>query len=297
MDRLTAAEVFVDVAYTKSFTATAQRLEMSRPMVTRYIEAMESWLQTRLLHRTTRKISLTSEGERYLREVEIWLNQAKAMTTLRPNSSHLSGTIRLAASMSFGFSILAPIVSQFMSMHPQVSIDMDLQDSVADLVEQRIDLAIRIASHPAPSLIGKPIGVCDSVLVASPDYLMMSPALNEPEDLRRHHCLGYRNFDIPVWHLYRQQRLSSIEVHCQLTANEATTLLHAAINGAGVAQQPLYLAKPLIDNGQLIHVLPEWAPNPMQIYALYSSRNYLSPSVRAFIDFAENALKTALPTK
>lgn len=287
MDRLTAAKVFVDVAYSGSFTATADRLEMSRPMVTRYIETMEDWLQTRLLHRTTRKISLTTAGERCLAEVEQWLQAAESLTFVSRDAGALSGKIRLAASMSFSHSQLIPAITGFMAEHPKVEIDIDLQDTTSDLIAERIDLAIRIAANPDPSLIGKPIGRCASVLVASPAYLAASPVVVNPEDLAQQRCLGYKNFEQHVWHLKRGDEHTSVNVQCQLTANEATTLLEAARHGAGIAMQPTYLANSLIQQGHLTAVLPEWQPNDMAIYALYPSRKHLSPTVRALIDYLD----------
>lgn len=285
MDRLTAAKVFVDVAYSGSFTATSERLTMSRPMVTRYIEAMEDWLQTRLLHRTTRKISLTSSGERCLKEVEAWLEQADELASISLSDAELSGTIRVATSMSFGFSQLIPAIKSFMDRHPKVQIDIDLQDSVTNLIEQRIDLAIRIASNPDPSLIGKPIALCESVLVASPDYLAASKAITHPKDLSEQQCLGYKNFERHVWHLSQQNEFESVDIKCRLTANEATTLLHAALSGAGISLQPTYLVNTHLTNKTLCHVLPEWKPNDLTIYALYSSRKHLPPAVRTLIDY------------
>jgi DNA-binding transcriptional LysR family regulator len=285
MDKLTAAKVFVDVATSKSFTATADRLEISRPMVTRYIEAMEKWLNTRLLHRTTRKIALTTAGEQCLKDVERWLAQAQHIEALADVSNELSGTVRLATSMSFGYSQLVPPLTQFMKQHKNVSIDIDLHDSVTNLADSQIDLAIRIASNPEPSLIGKPIGICRSIIVASPQYLAANSPINEPSDLSVHECLGYKNFQRHVWHLSKGQDFVSQAVRCRLTANEATTLLIGALNGAGLAMQPTYLVQNYLTTGQLVRVLPDWQPNDLTIYALYSSRKHLSATVRALIDY------------
>lgn len=285
MDRLTAAKVFVDVATTCSFTATADRLNMSRPMVTRYIEAMEAWLKTRLLHRTTRKVSLTTAGETCLEEVKQWIGQAESLSGLSDTSGELSGTVRLATSMSFGYSQLVPAIQEFMAENPKVKIDIDLQDSVTDLTERQIDLAIRIASAPDPSLIGKPISVCESVVVASPQYLTRNSTISEPSDLTNHTCLGYKNFEQHIWHLTKDNSQQSVEVRCNLTANETTTLLHAVLCGAGIAIQPTYLANQYVKSGQLRQVLPNWKPNDLTIYALYSSRKYMSPTVRTLIDY------------
>lgn len=291
MDKLTAAKVFVDVAQSGSFTATADRLDMSRPMVTRYIEAMEKWLNVRLLHRTTRKVSLTTAGERCLKETEVWLEQAENLVALSDNSEELSGMVRVATSTSFGFAQFVPALLNFMSIHPKVHIDIDLQDSVADLAERQIDLAIRIASNPDPSLIGKPIAVCESVLVASPEYLANRGDISEPEELSGHSCLGYKNFEHHVWHLTKGTQQKSVDVNCKLTANEATTLLHAALLGGGVAIQPTYLANKYIESGTLQPVLSDWKPANLTIYALYSSRKYQSPTVRALIDYLQEYFK------
>lgn len=287
MDKLTAAKVFVDVAYSLSFTATAQRLNMSRPMVTRYIEDMEDWLQMRLLHRTTRKISLSTAGQACLKDVELWLTQADNIASLATAEEELSGSVRLATSMSFGFAQLIPAITEFMAQHPKVSIDVDLEDTTVDLADQSIDLAIRLASNPEPTLIGKPIGICESVIVASPDYLAGKASIRQPQDLIEHHCLGYKNFERHIWHLSKDDEFESVAIKCRLTANEATALLHASLNNAGISLQPTYLANPYIKNGQLYHLLPDWKPNDLKIYVLYSSRKHLSPTIRSLINYLE----------
>lgn len=293
MDRLTAAKVFVDVATSGSFTATADRLEMSRPMVTRYIEAMESWLNARLLHRTTRKVSLTTAGEDCLEEVKLWLKQAESLGDLANTGGELSGTIRLATSMSFGYSQIVPVIQQFLALHPKVSIDVDLQDSVTDLTDSQIDIAIRIASTPDPSLIGKPIALCESVIVASPHYLANSEPISTPGDLTQHSCLGYKNFQQHVWHLTKADLQQSVEVSCRLTANEATTLLNAALCHGGLAMQPTYLVSQYLKNGQLKQVLPDWKPDDMTVYVLYSSRKHMRPAVRSLIDYLSDYFATS----
>lgn len=283
MDRLTAARVFLDIALSHSFTATAERLAMSRPMVTRHIEALEQWFGQRLLHRTTRKVSLTSAGEQYLPALQKWVDQASALEQqIAPQT--LSGKIRIAVSMSFGLAQLTPALKPFMQAHPAVEIDIDVQDKTSDLVAERIDLALRITATPDPMLIGKPIAICDSILVASPAYLASAPTINSPEDLSQQRCLGYANFERHIWHLTQGQAHSAIEVQCALSANEATVLLNAALHGMGVSLQALYLAHSALANGRLVQVLPNWTPKSMQAYALYPSRKHQPPAVRALID-------------
>jgi DNA-binding transcriptional LysR family regulator len=288
MDRITAAEVFINVTRSGSFTATADRLSMSRPMVTRYVEALESWFGVRLLHRTTRKVTLTSLGEQCLVDLESWLDTAHMLVESVNSTNALTGSIRIATSVSFAHAQLMAAISEFMLLHPQIKIDIDLQDNTSDLVKNRIDLAIRIASNPDASLIGKPIALCRSVLVAHKSYLAKMPKIEEPEDLCHHHCLSYTNFERQIWHLSRGAINKSINVNGRLSANEATALLEATLCGAGISLQPTYMAHQKIKQGDLVQVLPEWKPNDMSIYALYSSRKFLSPTVRAFIDFIEH---------
>ncbi|MCZ2720280.1 LysR family transcriptional regulator [Marinomonas sp. 15G1-11] len=288
MDKLTAARVFIDVAYSNSFTLTADKLNMSRPMVTRYIETIEDWLGVRLLHRTTRKISLTTAGKESLKDIEAWVAQADHIVHLTSNSDVLSGAIRITTSMSFGIHQLLPAIQDFMNKYTQVQVNIELEDSVTDMIEQSIDLAIRIASTPHPSLIGKPIAICESVLVASPEYLNGKTAIKHPQDLQNHDCLGYKNHERYIWNLSKNEDFEAVAVTCRLSANEATVLLNASLKHAGITLQPKYLANTYIKTGELTPILPEWKPNDLTIYALYSSRKHLSPTVRALIDHLEH---------
>lgn len=287
MDRLKAARVFIDVAQSGSFTVTADRLSMSRPMVTRYIESMEEWLNVRLLHRTTRKVTLTSAGENCLKQVESWLLAGEELADISHSGSSdsLKGRIKVSTSMSFGFSQLIPATKLFMDHYPDVIVEINVEDTVTDLVGQQIDLAIRISSNPDPSLVGKPIADCHSVLVASPQYIAEHAKIVTPRDLLNHKCLGYKHFEQHVWHLNYGKQHESIEIKPCLSANEATVLLHAAKSGMGVTLQPTYLVSSEIESGSLVRVLPDWQPSKLKIYALYSSRKYLSRAVRAYIDF------------
>ncbi|MBV7298051.1 LysR family transcriptional regulator [Enterovibrio paralichthyis] len=285
MDKLTAAKVLLDVAQTESFTATADRLEMSRPMVTRYVEAMENWLGARLLNRTTRKVSLTNMGKQVLPDMQRWVEQALHLEESLMPGEALSGFIRVSTSMSFGFSQLMPALHEFRQRHPGVIIDIDSQDRAVDLVTERVDLAIRTASNPDPSLIGRPLAPCESMLVASPTYLASRAPINTPDDLREHACLGYKNFGRHEWHFTKGHEKQSIEVNCPITGNEATVLLHGSLAGMGISMQPTYLVEEWVKKGKLEVVLPQWQLNTLTIYLLYASRKHLSRPVRALIDF------------
>ena len=180
----------------------------------------------------------------------------------------------------------------FMQRYPRVLVDLELQDTVTDLTAQRIDLALRFASNPDPSLIGKPIALCESVLVASPEYLKRRGVPQEPEDLQQHDCLGYRNFGRHVWNLHHDTLGNrAVDMHCRLTANEVTALMTAAELGMGIALQPTYMVSKLLQSGALVTVLPQWRPEDLKIYVLYASRKHQSKAVRTLIDYLDDWFK------
>ncbi|MBB6563429.1 DNA-binding transcriptional LysR family regulator [Acidovorax soli] len=287
MDRLTAMRVFVEVATSGSFSATADKLEMSRAMVTRYVGEMEQWLQARLLQRTTRSVTLTDAGEQALRRCQQMLALVEDIEeeTTATSEGELRGQLRLTCSVSFAYAQLGAAIADFLALHPQLKIDLDASEGSLNLVERRIDLAIRISSGPDPMLIARPLAHCDSVLVASPAYLAKHGMPHLPADLERHRCLSYANFGKSVWELSQGGRTERVAVSGHFSANEATTLLRAALAGAGIALQPTYLANPHIASGELQALLPGWELPVMAINALYTSRRHQSPAVRALLDF------------
>ncbi|CAN7341935.1 LysR family transcriptional regulator [Acidovorax sp. LjRoot118] len=295
MDRLTAMRVFVEVATSGSFSATADRLDMSRAMVTRYVGEMEQWLQARLLQRTTRSVTLTDAGEACLRRCQQMLALAQDIEeeTTATGEGELRGQLRLTCSVSFAYAQLGAAITDFLALHPLLKIDLDASEGALNLVERRIDLAIRISSGPDPMLIARPLARCDSVLVASPAYLARHGVPALPADLERHRCLSYANFGKSVWELARGGETARVAVSSHFSANEATTLLRAALAGGGIALQPTYLANPHIASGELAAVLPEWGLPVMAINALYTSRRHQSPAVRALLNFLVERFKGA----
>ena len=227
MDRLTAVKVLLDVAQTESFTATSERLDISRPMVTRNVEAVENWLGARLLQRTTRKVSLTSVGEQMLPELQRWVEQALLIEeNLMPKQS-LQGFVRISVSMSFGFSMLMPALQQFRQQYPGIKIDIDAQDRAVDMVSERIDLAIRTTNDPDPALVGRCFAICHSKLVASPEYLASHPEIAHPTDLTKHSCLGYKNFGRHVWQLTKGEQKHKIkQINTALSLQKDQLVMH-----------------------------------------------------------------------
>ncbi len=293
MDRLTAMKVFAEVAASGSFSATAEKLDMSRAMVTRYVSELEEWLNARLLQRTTRSVTLTDAGESCLRRSQQML---ALMENVEEETSSqegvLSGQLRITCSVSFAYAQMAAAVVDFLKLHPQLKIDLNASEGALNLVEARIDLAIRISAEPDPMLIGRALAPCASVLVASPAYLAAQGIPKMPSDLTQHRCLSYANFGKSVWTLQRGAEVSRISVTSQCSANEATALLRAALAGGGLALQPTYLANAHLADGTLQQVLPDWKLPNMTIYALYPSRKHLSPAVRSLFDFLAARFET-----
>jgi len=286
MDRLAAMQVFSEVAQRGSFTAAADHLGMSRVMVTRYVTELEQWLGTRLLQRSTRRISLTASGEaclarcRHMLELSAEMQEGAGQGDQGPK-----GPLRITASMSFGIAHLAAAVSDYLAQYPEVSVDMLMVDRAVNLIEDRVDLAVRISGELDPSLVARRLAPCRSVICASPGYIERHGLPASPADLARHNCLTYSNFGKGEWRFSRGDEQVSVPVGGNLSANEAAVLTQATLSGAGVALQPTYLVGQLIRSGQLVQLLPDWSPPELAIWGVYLSRKHLPASLRTMLDF------------
>ncbi|MCI4568889.1 LysR family transcriptional regulator [Lysobacter sp. CFH 32150] len=286
MDRITAINVFVEVADRGSLTAAADVMSMSRAMVSRYLAELEDWLGARLLHRTTRRLSLTPAGEAALARCRTILELGEDMrAALASPDAAPHGQIRITCSTSFGLSHMAAAVADYVARYPGTAVDMMLIDRAVNLVEERIDLAIRISGELDSGLIARRLSVCRSVLCASPAYLAAHGVPQRPEDLATHNCLTHHYVGRSLWHLQRDGETASVAVSGNISANEATVLLQAVRADAGIAMLPTYLVAPLIAAGTLAVVLPAYALDAMGIYGVYASRRQMPLIVRSFLDF------------
>lgn len=286
MDRITAAKVFVTIVERGSMIAAAETLDMSRAMITRYLAQMEEWAAARLLHRTTRKLSLTDAGERTLALCRKMLEVAEAIDLVEDTQSNeISGLLRMSCSQSLGQTALVGAVTQFLQRHPRVTVDLQMNNRTVNLVEERIDLALRITNELDPNLIARPLSTCASVVCASPAYLAARGTPLLPEDLARHNCLTYSWFGKSLWHFERDGEKSAVAVSGNLSANESVVLMAGTQQGAGISLQPYYSAAPLLAKGELIELLPGYTPQPMGIYGIYTSRKQLPTTLRSMLDF------------
>lgn len=286
MDRLTAMQVFSEVVHRGSFTAAAEHLGMTRMMATRYVTDLEQWLGTRLLQRSTRRISLTAAGESCLARCTQMLElSADMLEGSNQGVQTPKGQLRITTSMSFGIAHLVAATTDYLARYPEVSVDMLMVDRSVNLIEERVDLAVRISGELDPGLVARRIAPCRSVVVASPAYLERRGRPAAPADLSGHNCLTYSNFGKGEWRFARGKDEISVPVSGNLSANEATCLMQATLAGAGVALQPTYLAGPLIQQGQLVKLLPSWNPPELSIWGAYLSRKHLPASLRTMLDF------------
>jgi DNA-binding transcriptional LysR family regulator len=288
MDRLVAAEVFVSIVERGSLTAAADALDMSRAMVTRNLAQMEEWSAARLLHRSTRRLSLTPAGEITLARCRQLLEIAGQMAVLDGAEDDMPrGLLRVACAQFLAQHVLGAAVTQYLRRYPQTAVDLVVDGRAVNLVEERIDLAVRITNELDPNLISRPLGICESVVCASPAYLAAHGAPQRVEDLAIHNCLTYSYFGKSLWNFSdtKTDERISVPVSGNLSANESMALLSAACEGAGVALQPLFAVAPLIKSGDLVRLLPRYLPQTLGIHGIYSSRRQMPLTLRTMLDF------------
>jgi DNA-binding transcriptional LysR family regulator len=286
MDRITATEVFVQIADRGSLAAAADALDMSRAMVTRYLAEMERWAGARLLHRTTRRLSLTDAGEATLARCRGLLEIAGDLV-LPPQHEDdpVRGLLRVACAQSLAQAVLMPPVAAFLRAHPQAAVDLRIDPRPVNLVEERIDLAIRITNALDPNLIARRLGECASVVCAAPSYLAAHGTPQRAQDLATHNCLTYSYFGRSLWEFTDPTgQPVSVPVAGNLSANESQALLAATVQGIGISLQPVYAAAEAMARGDLVALLPQLAPQALGIHGIYTSRRQMPAVLRAMLD-------------
>ncbi|WP_139709970.1 LysR family transcriptional regulator [Aeromonas allosaccharophila] len=286
MDRLTALRVFVSVVEQGSLSGAGEKLDMSRAMVSRYLAELESWMGARLLHRTTRRLSLTGPGEEALNRARAMLALGEEMEQIAVKSDDApKGQLRITSSYSLSAALLVGAANDYLAQYPGTAIDILLLDRTVNLVEERIDLAVRITNDLDPNLVARRLGTCHSVVCASPTYLARHPMPHKVQDLALHNCLTYTYFGKSLWEFNGPDGPESVPVSGNLSANISNLLLEATLGGAGISLQPLYSAQPYLERGELVPLLTDWQPKRLGIYGVYATRKQMSPLLRSFLDF------------
>ncbi|MNZ52047.1 HTH-type transcriptional regulator DmlR [compost metagenome] len=286
MDRLTAMRVFVSVVDLGSQSAAADHLDLSRPVVSRYLAELEDWVGARLMQRTTRRLSLTAAGQETLPRCRQMLELAgDIQAAVSAPDEAPRGELRISVSTSFGQAQLMDAMADYVKRYPGVKIDLQMLDRTVNLVDERIDLAIRTSNDLDPNLIARRLTVCRSVICASPAYLREHPTPLQVQDLARHNCLTHSYFGRSLWHFEVEGESVSVPVQGNISANEAMTLQRAALAGAGIAMLPTYQAAPALHSGELLRLLPQAKPRELDLNAVYTSRKHMPATLRSMLDF------------
>lgn len=292
MDRLTAAKVLLETVARGSISAAASHLGMSRAMATRYIGLMEEWAEARLLHRTTRKLSLTAAGEEVLPLCKDLVALSLDVSSLGADAENTpKGLLRVTASSIFAEYCLTDILMDFLRIHSAVSIDLQIVDRAINLAEEGIDLAIRVTNNPDPNVIAKKLGEVRSVVCAAPSYLQEYGEPMHVRDLAAHNCLTYAYYGRTTWQFSSDDQNFLVPVSGNFSTNEAAIVVRAAVKGSGVALLPHFAALAEIKAGRLVELLPSFRISPMSVYAVYLSRHRVPTAMRALIDFVSTGLK------
>jgi DNA-binding transcriptional LysR family regulator len=288
MDRLAIMEAFARVAESGSFSEAARRLGASKSLVSRQVAALEAELGARLLHRTTRSLTLTEEGRGYHAEVVRILAEIQdANMSVSRMQAAPRGRLKVNAPMSFSFLHLAPMIPDFLRRFPEVDLDMTLNDRYVDLIEEGFDVAVRIGRLADSSLVARKLAPMRPVICASPAYLRERGVPEKPDDLGKHLCLcNSTNMLIDEWRLVdRDGRPVMVQIKGRLRANNGDALRIAALQGLGLVNLPTFFVGGDLQAGTLVSVLSDYMPQDAGIYAVYPHSRHLLPKVRAFIDF------------
>ena len=290
MDRLLAMEVFCRVVEHGSFVRAAEKMGLSTTAVSRHVSDLEHHLNTRLLQRTTRTLHLTEGGGRYYERCQQILGDLQdAEMELDQDSLQPSGVLRISVSIPFGSRHFAPLIPLFCERFPQVSVEVVATDRKLDLVEDGIDLALRISRELDGSLVARRLADIHTMICAAPSYLERAGTPQTPGDLANHTCLVYTAIqDASDWQFSCPDgNLSQVRVHSAFQADNGDFLLAAAEQGMGITRQPSFMCDEAIAAGRLVPLLTDYHMPSLTLYAVYPSRRFLSAKVRSMVEFLQ----------
>lgn len=292
MDTLREIRSFIEVVEAGSFVGAAEVTGLSKQAVSRHVVELEHRLGLRLLNRTTRRLSLTTEGAAYFNRVRELVHELDGLEQeLSSGRAEPIGRLRVAAPLTFGIQYLAPLWGPFLERYPRISLEVDLNDRVVDLVEEGYDLAIRIIELPSSQLISKKIASTRLVLCASPGYLESNGNPATPSQLKNHRIISYSNLTSgDEWELTGPDGSTGrVRLHSRLHTNNGDTCRAAALEHQGIVYQPDFLVAADLKAGRLIELLPDYRGREVGIHAVYPSREYLPMKTRRLVDYLASA--------
>jgi DNA-binding transcriptional LysR family regulator len=298
MDLLASMKAFVAVTDEGGFAPAARKLGMATSSLTRQVDALEAHLSTLLLNRSTRSVTLTPAGEDYhLQAVRILADVEEANRSIAERGGQPRGLLRVSLPVAFARLHVAPIVADFLRAYPEIELELVMTDQIVNLVEDRIDVAIRLGSLDSSSLVARRLAPHRRIVCATPDYLAEYGEPRVPGDLARHNCLtfSYASGD-RIWRFERAGKTEQVRVRGSVRANNSETLREVALQGLGLLFMPTWLIGEDISAGRFRAVLPEWTPqvgkgginqSDAGIHAIFLADHRKSPKLRAFVDFLE----------
>jgi DNA-binding transcriptional LysR family regulator len=284
-------DVFAAVVDAGTFVAAAEFMSMSPPGVSRAIARLESRLKTRLFNRTTRAVSLTEDGRRFYEQVMPHLRgMEEAVAAAAGGTATARGKLRINLDPVFSRIILGSSLDEFMNANPELQLEFIARDHLGDLVMDGFDLALRFGNPPSSSLVARKLLDTPIVTVAAPSYIARHGRPREPQELGSgaYTCLEFRNPETGKpypWEFHRKRKKLVVETNGRLTVNDPSALLNACVTGSGIAQMLQLGAEPLLREGRLVNLFPDWPDERFPLYAYYPSRRFTPAKTRAFLDF------------
>jgi DNA-binding transcriptional LysR family regulator len=285
VDRLTSMTVFAKVAMTRSFSGAARELGISQATASKHVQTLEDWLGARLLHRTTRRVALTDVGEGfYIQCARILEDMETARSAAKPEAP-VRGNMRITAPVVFGSTKLGPLVVDFLQLHPELSLSVELSDRSVDLIEEGYDLAIRTAPSGGSGLVAWRLMPLDYMLCAAPGYLSRHGVPSNPADIGAHHCItGIDVSPGTTWRFTGPDGDAEVSIYGRLQINNALLRRDAALAGAGILLCADYLVSDDITAGRLVHLLPDYVPSGSALHAVSPAFRAGSPKVRSLVN-------------
>ena len=292
MDRLAWMQSFVRAIEMNSFSAVAREQQTTQPTISKQIAALEKYLGVQLITRSTTGLNLTEEGKQYYQYCQQILETVAEAEASLVGKEKVTGILRLGCSVLFGEMQIVPRLNLFITRYPQIKIDLMMADYFVDMVQEGLDLSIRIGNHQDNALISDHIGTTRRVTVATPDYFKQAGEPQTPEELTKHNCIIYTCLStINEWHFHRENGVIKVNVKGSLQTNSSVAVRAAVLSGLGISIAPVWMFGEDIYRGDLKVVLQDYQPTPFPIYAVYRRSRFYPAKTRCFIDFLREEFK------
>jgi DNA-binding transcriptional LysR family regulator len=292
MDRLTCMQSFVRAIKMNSFSAVAREQQTTQPTISKQIAALEKHLGVQLITRSTTNLSLTEKGRHYYQYCQQILETVAEAEANLVGKEKVTGILRLGCSVLFGEMQIVPRLKAFIRRYPDIKIDLVMTDYMGDLIEEGLDLFIRVGEHQDTSLIGDRLGLTRRITVGSFSYFQQVKEPEIPDELSHHHCISYtRSSPVNEWHFQGQEGLIKVQVNGHLQTGSSVAVRAAVLSGLGIAIAPVWMFGEEIYRGDLKVILQDYQPPPFPIYAVYRRSRFYPAKIRCFIDFLREEFK------